>query len=142
MMTAMTARTAQRAMLADTLLEALPSPHLGVSSALQAKRIMTQTPPRLARPAHRVDTQRKAALATASDVRWVDSQQPLEEPVKPRARHASRLSSLLPHHRHVTSAHLVELMVTLTRPPSVWTAEQARTQAMARPSAESARLVK
>ena len=142
MMTAMTARTAQRAMPARTLLEALRSPHLGVSSALQAKRIMTQTPPRLARPAHRVDTQRKAALATASDVLWVDSQQPLEGPVKLRASHANRVSSLLPHHRHVTFAHLVELMVTPIQPPSVWTAKQGHTLAVVRPHATSARLVR
>ena len=142
MMTATTAPTAQTVMPVDTLLGAWPSLHLGVSSALQAKRIMTPTRPRLARPAHRVDTQRKAALATASDVRWVDSQQPLEEPVKPRASHANRVSSLLPHHRHVTFAHLVALMVTPSQPPSVWTAEQARTLAEVRPHAPSARLVR
>ena len=117
--TAMTAQTARRVTAACTLLEGCLSPHLGVSSALQAKRITTPTRPRLARPAHRVDTQRKAALATAPDVLWVDSQQQLEGPVKLRASHANQVSSLLPHHRHVTFAHLVELMVTPIQPPSV-----------------------
>ena len=116
--------------------------HLGVSTALQAKRIMTQTPPRLARPAHRVDTQRKAALATASDVRWVDSQQPLEEQVQPRASHVSRVSLLLPHHRRVTFAHLAELMWTRIQLPSALTVMLAHTLGAARPHATSVLLVR
>ena len=62
--------------------------------------------------------------------------------MKPRASHANRVSSLPPHHRHVTFAHLVALMVTPIQPPSVWTAEQARTLAVVRPHAPSARLVR
>ena len=141
-MTAMTARTAQRAMPANTLLEALRSPHLGVSSALQAKRIMTPTRPRLARPAHRVDTQRKAALATASDVRWVDLQQPVEGQAFPPVSHASRVSLLLPHHRPVTSAHLAELMTTPIQPPSALSAGQAHTLVAAKQSVLSVLLVR
>ena len=129
-------------MPANMLLEALPSLHLGVSSALQAKQIMTPTRPRLARPAHRVDTQRKAALATASDVRWVDLQRPVEGQVQPRASHVSRVSLLLPHHRHVTSAHLAELMTTPIQPPSALSAGQAHTLVAAKQSVLSVLLVR
>ena len=140
--TATTAPTAQPAMPADTRLGLWPSPHLGVSTALQARQTMTPTRPRLARPAHRVDTQRKAALATASDVRWVDLQRPVEGQVQPRASHASRVSLLLPHHRHVTSAHLAELMTTPIQPPSALSAGQAHTLVAAKQSVLSVLLVR
>ena len=142
MMTATRAPTAQPAMPADTRLGLWPSPHLGVSTALQARPTMTPTRPRLARPAHRVDTQRKAALATASDVRWVDLQRPVEGQVQPRASHASRVSLLLPHHRRVTFAHLAELMWTRIQLPSALTVMLAHTLGAARPHATSVLLAR
>ena len=55
-------------------------------------------------------------LMTASDVGWGDLQLPLEELVLPPVSRVNLGSLLAWRHHPVTSAHLAEPMVTLTRP--------------------------
>jgi hypothetical protein len=57
-------------------------------------------------------------LMTASDVSWGDLQLPLEEPALPPVSRVNLGSLLAWRHHPVTSAHLAEPMVTLTRPPN------------------------
>ena len=133
-MIATTPPTAQHAIPADTLLEAWPSLHLGVSTVLRARQTMTPTRPRLANPAHPAATQRKATVATASGVPWAPSRQLLAGPARLPASLVNLVSLLPPHHRHVVSARLGELTGTPIRQRSAWTVEQARTLGVVRRS--------
>ena len=58
-------------------------------------------------------------LMTASDVSWGDLQLPLEEQALPPVSRVNLGSLLAWRHQLVTSAHLAEPMVTLTRPLNV-----------------------
>ena len=141
-MTAATTHPVSPAALARTLPVDSPSPRLGVSSAPQVRRILTPTPPRLARPAHRVVTQRVGTLTTASDVSWGDLRLRPEEPAWPLASHASLGSSPASHHRRVSSAPPAWQTKTRMRRHHAHLVVLGRTPGVARPPATNVWLAK